>query len=98
MLAARLPVIVLTLLFGLVVFAFVWDLTGPAGGLVALALYTLSPDVIANGSLATLDVPATGFLLTACWLLWRARQRPRRYLPPAGVALGAALATKMSTL
>src|SRR5690606_37060683 len=37
-------------------------------------------------------------LLTAVWLLWRARRRPGRWLPWAGVALGAALATRMSTL
>jgi 4-amino-4-deoxy-L-arabinose transferase-like glycosyltransferase len=98
MLSARLPMIALTLLFGLVVLAFAMDIVGPAGGLVALALYAFSPDVIAHGSLATLDVPAAGFLLTAVWLLWRARRRPRFYLPLAGLALGAALATKMSTL
>ncbi|MBN0042621.1 glycosyltransferase family 39 protein [Streptomyces actuosus] len=98
MLWARLPVIALTLLFGLVVFAFAHDLTGPAGGLAALALYVFTPDVIAHGSLATLDVPMAGFLLTSVWLLWRARRRPRRYLPLAGAALGAALATKMSAL
>ncbi|MFF3488828.1 phospholipid carrier-dependent glycosyltransferase [Streptomyces sp. NPDC002701] len=98
MLLARLPVIVLTLLLGLVVLAFARDLTGPAGGLVALALYAFSPDVIANGSLATLDVPAAGFLLTAAWLLWRARRRPHLYVPLAGVATGAAAATRMSVL
>jgi 4-amino-4-deoxy-L-arabinose transferase-like glycosyltransferase len=98
MLLARLPMIVLTLLFGLVVFAFARDLIGPVGGLVALALYAFTPDIIANGSLATLDVPAAGFLLTSTWLLWRARRRPLRYLPLAALALGAALATKMSTL
>ncbi|MFC7550879.1 phospholipid carrier-dependent glycosyltransferase [Plantactinospora sp. GCM10030261] len=102
---ARLPMIVLTLLFGLVVLAFAGDLTRSLddrlsrwGGLLALALYAFSPDVIAHGSLATLDVPAAGFVLTAAWLLWRARERPRRYLPLAGLALGAALATKMSSL
>ncbi|MET7622194.1 phospholipid carrier-dependent glycosyltransferase [Streptomyces sp. NPDC005408] len=98
MLLARLPVIVLTLLFGLVVLAFARDLAGPVGGLVALALYAFSPDIIAHGSLATLDVPAAGFLLTSVWLLWRARRRPLLYLPIAGVALGAAEATKMSAL
>ncbi|MEU0072770.1 phospholipid carrier-dependent glycosyltransferase [Streptomyces sp. NPDC006332] len=98
MLWARLPVIVLTLLFGLVVLAFARELAGPVAGLVALALYAFSPDVVAHGSLATLDVPAAGFLLTSVWLLWRARRRPRLFLPLAGVALGAALATKMSTL
>ncbi|MFC8342934.1 phospholipid carrier-dependent glycosyltransferase [Streptomyces sp. NPDC057280] len=98
MLWARLPVIALTLAFGLVAFAFARDLMGRAGGLVALALYAFSPDLIAHGSLATLDVPAAGFLLTSVWLLWRARHRPRLYVPLAGVAAGAALATKMSTL
>ncbi|HEU5107023.1 MAG TPA: phospholipid carrier-dependent glycosyltransferase [Micromonosporaceae bacterium] len=98
MLAARVPIIILTLLFGLVVFAFARDLTGPLGGLVALALFTFSPDLIAHGSLATLDVPVTGFLVTTAWLLWRARGRPVLYLPLAGLALGAAQATKMSAL
>ncbi|MGA5361534.1 ArnT family glycosyltransferase [Streptomyces purpurascens] len=98
MLWARLPVIALTLLFGLVVFAFARELAGTAGALTALALYCFCPDVIAHGSLATLDVPAAGFVLTSAWLLWRARRRPRLYVPLAGVALGAALATRMSTL
>ncbi|MET4640674.1 phospholipid carrier-dependent glycosyltransferase [Streptomyces sp. NPDC006539] len=98
MLWARLPVIALTLLFGLVVCAFAYDLTGRVGALVALGLYAFSPDVITHGSLATLDVPAAGFVLTSVWLTWRARGRPGVYLPLAGVALGAALATKMNTL
>jgi hypothetical protein len=114
MLLARLPVIVLTLLFGLVVLGFARDLAGPVGGLLALALYAFSPDVIAHGSLATLDVPAAGLLLTAFWMAWRARNAPwgaipadgggrggwtaPRYLALAGVALGAALATRMSAL
>ncbi|WP_410673542.1 phospholipid carrier-dependent glycosyltransferase [Amycolatopsis sp. cmx-4-68] len=98
LLLARLPVIVLTLLFGLVVFLFARDLAGPIGGVTALALYAFSPDLIAHGSLATLDVPVAGFVLTSAWLLWRARRRPARYLPFAGLALGAAVATKMSAL
>jgi hypothetical protein len=98
MLAARLPMIVLTLLFGLVVFAFARDLVGPGAALIALALYAFSPDLITHGSLATLDVPAAGFVVTSLWLVWRARERPKLYLPLAALALGAALATRMSTL
>jgi hypothetical protein len=98
MFLARLPVILLTLLFGLVVFLFARDLAGVPGGLVALAVYAFSPDVLAHGSLATLDLPVAGFLLTTLWLLWRARFRPEVYLPLAGLALGAALATKMTAL
>ncbi|MFF5370026.1 ArnT family glycosyltransferase [Streptomyces sp. NPDC013187] len=98
MLWARLPMIALTLSFGLVVFAFARELAGSVAGLAALALYCFSPDVIAHGSLATLDVPSAGFVLTSAWLVWRARRRPLLYVPLAGIALGAALATKMSTL
>ncbi|NUP79349.1 MAG: phospholipid carrier-dependent glycosyltransferase, partial [Nonomuraea sp.] len=39
---ARLPMIVLTLLFGLVVFAFARELAGAVAGLAALALYAFS--------------------------------------------------------
>ena len=98
MLLARLPIILLTLAFGLVVYGFARDLAGAWGGVVALALYAFSPDVIAHGSLATLDVATAGLLLTTFWMLWRSRKRPRLYLPLAGVALGAALATRMSAL
>ncbi|MFD5634181.1 ArnT family glycosyltransferase [Streptomyces sp. NPDC127077] len=98
MLWARLPVIVVTLLSGLVVLAFTRELAGRTGALVALALYAFSPDMIAHGSLATLDVPASGFLLTSVWLVWRARRRPFLYLPLSAAALGAAVATKMSML
>ncbi|WP_237525194.1 phospholipid carrier-dependent glycosyltransferase [Streptomyces sp. SID5643] len=98
MLLARLPVIALTLSFGLVVFVFAREVAGTLAGLAALALYCFSPDVIAHGSLATLDVPAAGFVLTSAWLVWRARRRPWLYGPLAGVALGAAPATKMSML
>ncbi|MBU2662459.1 glycosyltransferase family 39 protein [Actinoplanes bogorensis] len=98
LLAARIPMIVLTLLFGLAVLFFARDLAGRWAGLIALSLYAFSPDLIAHGSLATLDVPAAGFVLVTFWMLWRARYSPRLYLPLAGVALGAALATRMSTL
>ncbi len=40
---SRLPVIVLTLLFGLVVYVFARELAGTAGALIALGLYCLSP-------------------------------------------------------
>jgi hypothetical protein len=100
---ARVPLIVLTLLFGLVVFAFAYELFGAAGGLVALALYSFSPDVIAHGSLATNDVAVAGFLLTTMWLLWRSHRaviggRPRLYVLLAGVSYGAAVATKFIAL
>ena len=96
--AGRLPMIILTLLFGLVVFGFARDLVGSLGGVLALAVYAFSPDVMAYGSLVGVDAPAAGFVLTALWMAWRARGRPWLYVPLAGVAIGAALATKMTML
>ena len=60
MLFARLPMIVLTLAVRRGRAALRPRSVSPVGGLVALALYAFSPDVIAHGSLATLDVPAAG--------------------------------------
>ncbi|MBA3490088.1 MAG: glycosyltransferase family 39 protein, partial [Longispora sp.] len=98
LLLARLPTIVLTVLFGLVVLTFAWDLFGAAGGLFAFGLYSFSPDVIAHGSLATNDLPVAGFLLTTVWLLWRSRTKPIPYLVLAGLAYGCALAMKLTAL
>lgn len=95
---ARLPMIALTLVFALAVFGFATDLFGVRGGLVALALVALCPNVIAHGRLVTTDVPVAGFSLVTVWLLWRARHRSIVWLAPAGIAYGLALSSKFTAL
>jgi 4-amino-4-deoxy-L-arabinose transferase-like glycosyltransferase len=95
---ARLPMIVLSLLFALVVFGFARDLFGNAGGLVALAVATLTPDLLAHGRLVNTDVAVAGFALTTAWFLWRAARGSRWWFAGAGAAFGAALASKHSAL
>ena len=99
MLFARLPMIVLTLLFGLVVLAFARDLAGPVGGLVALAPVRLlarrhrarlAGHARRAGGRVPADVGVAGVAGAA-----PAAALPRR---SPGVALGAALATRMSAL
>lgn len=101
--AGRVPLILLTLLFGLVVYLFARDLFGRLAGVVAVAVYALSPELIAHGHLATNDLPAAGFVMTALWCTLRVLRDAepgirRRWLVGAGLALGAGLATKYQVL
>lgn len=95
---ARLPMMAITLLVGLIVFGFSRDLFGTRGGLLALATYTVSPDVIAHGRLVTTDVGSAGFVVATCWMVWRARERDYRWIVAAGAALGLAASSKFNVL
>ncbi|MEA3341480.1 MAG: glycosyltransferase family 39 protein, partial [Chloroflexota bacterium] len=52
-LAARFPIILMTLLLGAIIYRWANDLFGPKAGLLALLLYAFDPNVIAHGSLVT---------------------------------------------
>ena len=97
---ARLPMMLLTLAFALVVYAFARDLFGAWAALVPLAVVTLDPNLVAHGRLVTTDVPVAGFLLLTLWLLARASRAPSPWglLVAGGAAYGLALASKYSAL
>jgi hypothetical protein len=95
---ARLPIMLLTVAFGLVVFGFSRDLWGTDGGLLSVALFSVTPDVLAHGHLVTTDLGVSGLLVTTMWMLWRAYTRRLRYLVPATVTMGLALASKFTAL
>ena len=96
---ARMMMILLGVGMGAIVFAWARALWGDGGGLLALALYALSPTMLAHARLVTTDLPgALGFLATA-WCAWRWTRGPT--LPRAalvGVVFGLALLAKFSTL
>jgi len=94
---ARLPIVGLTLLLAAGVCRWARELYGPAASLLAILLLAFSPNILAHGRLATTDLGATCFTLWAAYLFWRYRARPGEWrLALAGLALGAALATKFS--
>ena len=72
--AARLPVLVLSLAFGLLVFVWARRLYGWKAGLLALALYVTEPNLIAHSAVATLDLGVTAAFCFAdlCLLALRA--------------------------
>jgi hypothetical protein len=81
--------------------AFVWGrrLYGPAGGLLAMALVCLDPNLIAHARLITPDVALTATAAFALYRIARLAEAPsarRRLL--AGAALGAMLLAKYTAL
>ena len=96
---ARVPMVALTALAGALVFAFARELFGARAGVLAVALYSLEPTVLAHGRVVQTDVPATfGYLLTTYALYKYLRgPSPRRALL-LGAAGGVACLTKFSML
>ena len=72
----------------------------PAGWLAFFALL-FDPNILAHGRYSTTDVGGTAFLLLATFLLWRMWSRPGWSWPrllAAGLGLGLAFGSKLSTL
>lgn len=67
----RLPVTLLGVLLGLLIFVWARDLFGVAGGFFALALFCFDPNFIAHSGLVTTDVGAAFFIAGTVYFLWR---------------------------
>jgi hypothetical protein len=107
--AGRLPIILLTMLAGALVWRWAADLPplNPPrlaggkgwGGPLALALYTLDPNILAHGSLITTDMAVTLLGLAALFLLHRHLRHPTHARQVGmGLALGMGLASKVSAV
>lgn len=96
---ARGVVILLAALLGWLVYGEAAGRYGRAGGRLALALYVLDPNFLANGSLATTDVGAAlaTWLVIVALLRWSRRRTVARAVA-MGAALGFALLAKFSVL
>ncbi len=94
----RLPMLWLTLAFGLVIFLLGSKLFGPWVGTLAVFFYATEPLVLANGPLVNTDLAAAGFVITTIYalILYSERQSPKRLLFLI-VAIVAAFLSKYST-
>lgn len=98
LLAARLPMMAITLLLGWVLFAWTRRRYGPAAALLALTLFVLSPTLLAHGRLVTTDVGAAAGFFIGLIAFLRFLERPTgSNVLLAGAALGFVLLTKFST-
>jgi 4-amino-4-deoxy-L-arabinose transferase-like glycosyltransferase len=98
----RLPIVFLTMGLGLAAFHFARELWGQRrAGLLATALLLFDPNILAHGRYITTDLGGTAFLLLAVWLVWRLWQTPVwswGRLLAAGLGLGLAFSSKLSSL
>jgi 4-amino-4-deoxy-L-arabinose transferase-like glycosyltransferase len=95
----RLPIVLLGVLTGLLVYRWARELYGRGAGLVALTLFVFCPSVVAHAHLATVDLGAACFTLLALYRFDRYARKPSwRRLVLCGLALGAAELAKFTGL
>ncbi len=69
---AKLPMIVLGVSLGLLVFSWASKLYGTVAGFVALGLYCLDPNIIGHTAIVHTDIPLTLFSFASTYFFWRA--------------------------
>jgi len=75
LLEGRAMVTVLGILTGLLVFVGAREIFGALGGLVSLALFAVSPDMLAFGGIVSTDMSICLMLLGSTWCIWRLLHR-----------------------
>ncbi len=96
---ARLPTLLLAILLGILVWRWAQALFGPAGGVLALLLYTCCPNVLAHAHLVTTDVATALGMFAAVYCLWRWFDRPSGpRLAIAAAVFGLAQLTKATAI
>jgi len=94
---ARLPMLLLTLALGWVIYVYARRLGGPWGGLFCLAAYVSAPLFLVFGPLVLTDIPVTLFSLLALWTFADLWQEPsRKHIVWFALCLAGALLTKFS--
>jgi hypothetical protein len=100
-LAVRAPTIVLTLLLGVLLFAWCREMAGPRASWLALLLYAAHPSFLAHGKQVTSDVATALFSTLAAWAWWRlvrGRSRTGRGVVLLAVACTGATLSKYTSV
>ncbi|MEA2691286.1 MAG: hypothetical protein QOJ16_673, partial [Acidobacteriota bacterium] len=98
-LLGRLPIVLLGVLTGLLVYRWARELYGRGAGLAALTLFVFCPSIVAHAHLATVDLGAACFTVLALYRFDRYVRKPTgRRLVLCGLALGAAELAKFTGL
>ncbi len=96
---ARLPTLLLGVLFGYFVFVWARELFGDVGGVAALTLYAFCPDILAHSGLATSDIFIAFFFYMTLWRFWKyLKKQSRKNLVLTGVMAGLAFLSKFSAI
>ena len=98
-LLTRMPFVALACWGAVLIFLWAREAAGLSAGLLATFLYTFSPMILANGSLAHSDITVTVLYLQTLYAFWRWHRAPApARLALCGLSLGLALLAKLSGL
>ncbi len=95
----RLPSVLFTLLLALVLFCWAKNLYGCGGGILALFLFCVCPNILAHGTLYTTDMAVTFFFFAAIWRAGKFFQKTSlKNSVLTGFFIGCALMSKISAV
>jgi len=98
-LLSRLPFIILSCWGAFLVALFAAEAAGYGAALIATALYTNSPLILAHSTIAHSDITVSIFCLQTLYTFWRWTRRPGALrLVLCGISLGLALLSEMNSL
>lgn len=96
---ARLPMLLVAGMLGVLIYAWGRALVGPLAAACAVFVFVTDPTIIAHSYLVTNDVGLAAFLMLFLFTLWRYAANPTTArLIACGAALGAFLCTKFSAV
>jgi dolichyl-phosphate-mannose--protein O-mannosyl transferase len=96
---ARVPMIALAVILGLLIFQFARELFGPRAAVLAVALFSLEPTVLAHGRVVQTDIPAAlGYLLLFYAIYHYVRLATLKSALWLGMAAAVAILAKFSML
>jgi len=94
---SRLPFVFIAVLLGFYVFKWAKELYGALAGLFSLALYSFSPNIIANSTFAMTDFASVAFMFIALYYFWRyIRHEKSMHVAAAGIFVGLSSLSKLS--
>jgi 4-amino-4-deoxy-L-arabinose transferase-like glycosyltransferase len=94
---ARLPIMLLTLLFGLVVYFWGKEFYGKKAGLFALVLFVFNTSILGHSHFVTTDLGISFAFFLNMYLVWRFLKDPNwKKLLLAGLGFGLVMVTKFS--
>ncbi len=95
----RIPIVLLGVILGFLVFSWAKEMYGYRAGLFALFLYSFSPNILANTRLVTMDLGISMFMFLSIYLFFRLLKKPStKYIIINGIAFGLCLAAKYSAV
>ena len=96
---ARIPLVLLSLIFGLFIFKWTKELAGTIAGLFALILYAFDPNILGHNHFVTTDVGIAGFIMFSFYYFLRFIKDPTwKNVAIGGLFLALVQLTKFSSI